>query len=832
MLVEGSADYAIFLLDPSGRIASWNAGAERLLGYRETEAIGLHLSTFFTPEEVAAGRPEGELTLATSAGRAASEGWRIRKDGSRFYAQGFVRAVRDGARLRAYAKIMHDVTGRYRAEQQLTVQYTVSRVLAESATTEQAVPAVVETICSMLGWDYGAAWEADEKTQALRCLALWHSPDVSFPQFTAISRSLVLERGVGLPGRVWLSGDPVWVADIAQDVTLPRAAVAATEGLRAAVAFPLRLGNETLGVFEFFSRKVQEPDRDLLTLMSAVGNQVSQFIERKRAEAALQESAARTRAIVDTAVDGIITIDEHSMIDSANPAAERIFGYSRNEMIGHNVSMFMPLPHRQRHDGYVANYLRTGERKVLGIGREVVGQRKDGTTFPMDLSLSEVVLNHRRLFTGIVRDISERKQADNQRDAALQRERQARAEAEKANRAKEEFLAVISHELRTPLTPILTWSRLLRSGKLDHAATERALEAIERAARSQAQLIEDLLDVSRITSGKLRLDVRPIELQPVVEAAIGSVRPGAEAKGMRLDIVLDRNAGVVSGDPERLQQVVWNLLSNAIKFTPRGGRIQVRLQRVNSHVEIAISDTGQGIKPEFLPHVFERFRQADSSSTRAHGGLGLGLAIVRHLVELHGGRVRAQSPGEGRGATFVVELPLAILHQPLTADRIHPRAGEGVPFDGKPNLGGVRILVVDDEPDTLDTLRAVLEQAGAEVRSAGSAHEALVTLDQWHADVLLCDIGMPQEDGYSLIRKVRALTPERGGYIPAVALTAYARVEDRLKVLSSGFQMHVPKPVEPAELVAIMATMKEWAGRSSEGVERGAQGVEREAWRV
>jgi PAS domain S-box-containing protein len=543
----------------------------------------------------------------------------------------------------------------------------------------------------------------------------------------------------------------------------------------------------------------------LITLVAA---------QRTKAGAALQESAARTRAIVDAAVDGIVTIDERGIIDSANPAAERLFGYSRDEMIGCNVSLLMPAPYREGHDQYIANYLRTGERKVLGIGREVVGRRKDGTTFPLDLSLSEIVLDKRRVFTGIVRDISKRKQGEEQLTEALQSERLARKEAEEANRAKDEFLAVISHELRTPLTPILTWSRLLRSGKLDNAATERALEAIDRSTRSQAQLIEDLLDVSRITSGKLRLDVRPIELPPVVEAAVESVRPGAEAKGIRFEIVLDRNAGVVSGDPERLQQVVWNLLSNAVKFTPRGGRIQVRLQRVDSHVEIAVSDTGQGINPQFLPHVFERFRQADSSSTRAHGGLGLGLAIVRHLVELHGGRVRAESPGEGKGATFVVELPLAILHQPLTPDRIHPGAGQGVPFVSKPTLGGVRILLVDDEPDTVETLRVVLEQAGAEVRTATSAGDALATLEAWHADVLVCDIGMPEEDGYALIHKVRALAPERGGYIPAVALTAYARVEDRLKVLSSGFQMHVPKPVEPAELVAIMATMRDWAGKS------------------
>ncbi|MFI5397801.1 MAG: PAS domain S-box protein [Candidatus Binatia bacterium] len=534
--------------------------------------------------------------------------------------------------------------------------------------------------------------------------------------------------------------------------------------------------------------------------------------ERQRAEEALMESAARTRAILDAAVDGILTIDERGIIESANPAAEKLFGYSMDEMIGRNVSMLMPPPFREHHDDYLTAYLRTGQRKIIGIGREVVGQRRDGTTFPLDLSVSEVVLSDRRIFTGIVRDASQRKLAEEERAAALRGERRAREEAEEANRAKDEFLAVISHELRTPLTPILTWARLLRSGKLDQEATQRALDAIDRATRSQAKLIEDLLDVSRITTGKLRLDVHPIELPQVVEAAVESVRPAAEAKGVRLEIVLDRSAGIVSGDLERLQQVVWNLLSNAIKFTSKGGRVQVRLRGVNSHVEITVSDTGQGISPQFLPHVFERFRQADCTTTRAHGGLGLGLAIVRHLVELHGGRVRAESPGEEQGATFAVELPLAVPHQPLTPVRIHSRV---TPIDRTATLNRVKILVVDDEPDTLDTLRTVLEQAGALVRTAASAREALVALQDWNADVLLSDIGMPDEDGYSLIRKVRALTPNRGGYIPAVALTAYARVEDRLKVLSAGFQTHVPKPVEPAELIAIMASLSDWIGKGS-----------------
>ncbi len=661
LLVEGAGDYAIFLLDPNGRVASWNAGAEGLMGYSETEILGRSFASFFTPADATSGRPEEELALAARSGRARSEGWRVRKDGSRFYAQGVVRAVRDKRQLRAYAKIMHDVTPRYRAEQRLILQYTVGRVLAESHSAEHGIVRVLEAICATLGWDYGALWEVDQRLRRLRCGVIWHLGAADFSRFTAMCRGLSFEPGVGLPGRAWADNEPVWVSDISQDSNFPRAAAAIAEGLRSGFAVPLRIGTETLGTFEFFKRETSAPDADVLMLVHALGNHVGQFIERTRAQAAVQEGAARTRAIVDTAIDGIITMDGEGTIESVNPAAERLFGYPGTTMIGQNITMLMPRSFRAGDERYRATAAEMGHDGVTGIGREMLGMRKDGSVFPIDVSISEVRLNDRRIFTGIVRDISERKRAEEERAAALQRERQARREAEEASRAKDEFLAVISHELRTPLTPILTWSRLLRTGKLDAAATERALAAVERAARSQAQLIEDLLDVSRVTSGKLRLDVRQIELPPVVEAAVESIRPAAEAKGIRLALVLDRNAGMVSGDAERLQQVVWNLLSNAIKFTPRGGQVQVRLQAINAHVELAVSDTGQGIAPDFLPHVFERFRQADSSSTRAHGGLGLGLAIVRHLVELHGGYVRVESPGEDKGATFIVTLPLAVM---------------------------------------------------------------------------------------------------------------------------------------------------------------------------
>ncbi len=399
------------------------------------------------------------------------------------------------------------------------------------------------------------------------------------------------------------------------------------------------------------------------------------------------------------------------------------------------------------------------------------------------------------------------------RDSEVER---ALAEAETGNRAKDEFLAVVSHELRTPLTPIISWTRLLATGDLDPSTTRRALESIERNARSQAQLVDDLLDVSRIIAGKVRLDIQQLELAPLLEAAIDSTRPAADAKGIRIQTVLDPRAGHVAADPERLQQVFWNLLSNAIKFTPQDGRVAVQLRRVDSHVEVVVSDTGQGINPEFLPHVFERFRQADSTSKRVHGGLGLGLAIVRHIVELHGGRVHATSPGEGQGASFRVELPVSWLRPTATSSGIHATANTAPsPLAPSTAIPGLRVLVVDDEPDTLETVQTILGKCGAEVRTAASANDALAALDDWLPDVVISDIGMPDQDGYELIRHVRERPAARGGLVPAIALTAYARIEDRLKALAAGFQMHVPKPVDPAELVAVVASLAGWAGKGA-----------------
>jgi CheY-like chemotaxis protein len=374
--------------------------------------------------------------------------------------------------------------------------------------------------------------------------------------------------------------------------------------------------------------------------------------------------------------------------------------------------------------------------------------------------------------------------------------------AETATRARDEFLATVSHELRTPLTSIIGWLQLLR-GETQPDILSEALETIERNARAQSRLIEDILDFSRINAGKLRLDVRPLDLLDVVGSAVEVVRPGADAKGVKVDVVLDPSAGFISGDPDRLQQVIWNLLSNAVKFTPRGGRVQVRLERVGSHVEVTVSDTGAGISPEFLPFVFDRFSQAESGSTRAHGGLGLGLGIVKNLVELHGGTVQALSPGAGKGATFAVRLPVMVARDHDVARLADRDAAIARPSDeSEPgSLEGCAILVVEDNADARNLLHAILRRAGATVETAENVSAALRILAGHRPDLIVSDIEMPGEDGYSFIRKVRAQeSPYRR--VPAIALTAYTRSVDRVRALAAGFQMHMAKPIEPAELIA------------------------------
>lgn len=509
-------------------------------------------------------------------------------------------------------------------------------------------------------------------------------------------------------------------------------------------------------------------------------------------------------SIIESAEDAIVTKDLTGIVTSWNPAAQRIFGYSADEMIGRSITVLIPSDHPNEEPSILERLCR-GERVEH---YETQRLRKDGSIVDVSLTISPIHDSTGRIVgaSKIARDITERKRVEARERDALRQAEAAREQAEAANRSKDEFLATISHELRTPLTATLGWVRMLVSNTLAESDRRKAVEVIERNVKAQAQLIEDLLDISRIISGKLRIEVKPVETFALVNAAIDVIRPAADAKMIGLQTIIDSDAGMVSGDFQRLQQVVWNLLSNAVKFTGRGGRIQLRVARVHSHVEMAVTDNGAGIPAEFLPFVFNRFSQADSSITRTHGGLGMGLAITRSIVELHGGSVSASSPGLGKGATFLVRLPIAPVRtlpgdehalNLKTATRLY-------------ELVGLKVLVVDDEPDTCEMLRFVFDRAGAIVQVAMSAQEALDVVETWQPNILVSDIGMPEVDGYELIKRVRACRTDKRK-IPAVALTALTRIEDRVKALAAGYQMHVAKPIEPDELLAVVASLAEFS---------------------
>jgi len=645
LLVEGVTDYAIFMLDPQGYVLTWNTGAARIKGYRPDEIIGDHFSKFYPPEARNRHLPDDELRVAGAHGRFEDEGWRIRKDGTRFWANVVITALRDDTgELRGFAKVTRDLT------------------------------------------------------------------------------------------------------------------------------------------------------------------------RRREHEEALRQSEERFRLLVEGVRDyAIFMLDTNGYVMTWNGGAERIKGYRADEIIGQHFSKFYPPDVVE--GGWPDHELQiaTETGRFVEDGWRI---RKDGSKFWANVMITPLRDEGGRLrgFAKLTRDLSERKRAEAleadgaQRDEMLEAERSARIAAQRAARIKDEFLATLSHELRTPLSAILGWTQILRKqGVPKPEDFHRAMEIIERNTRAQTQLIDDLLDLSRIVSGRIRLDVQQIAMLDLVRGAVESAEPTAQAKGVHLESTLDQRDGIVSGDPARLQQIFWNLLSNAIKFTPEGGKVKVLLRRTGSQMEFSVSDTGIGIPASFLPHVFDRFSQKDSSTTRKFGGLGLGLAISKQLVELHGGTLEAKSPGEGHGATFIVQLPLAGPEpEAESAERVRPAKATGEEQPILPDLTGIHALVVDDEADARDLIQRVLQEQGATVSLASSGEEALRILETLDADALISDIGMPNLDGYQLMRQIRA-TEAKGKRLPALALTAFARPEDRKKALLAGYQSHIAKPVDMAELVLIVA---------------------------
>ena len=646
--MDGVLDYAIFMLDPQGLVLTWNRGAERIKGYSAEEIIGQHFSKFYPSEAIQRRWPQRELESAAATGRVEDEGWRIRKDGTRFWANVVITPLRskDG-RLLGFAKVTRDIS------------------------------------------------------------------------------------------------------------------------------------------------------------------------QRREHDQALRRSEERFRLLVEGVKEyAIFLLDPNGYVMTWNSGAERIKGYKADEIIGEHFSRFYPQDALDvrwpDHELQVA----TEEGQFYEEGWRI---RKDGTRFFASVTIT-ALRDENGVLTGfakLTRDLSERQRVaaleenETKRDEMLEAERSARIAAQRATIIKDEFLATLSHELRTPLSAILGWSQIFRrKGVPSPEEFQRGMEVIERNTRAQVQLIDDLLDLSRILAGRIRLDVQHLELADIAKAAVSSIEPAADTKGVRLEVVLDPRGGPVRGDAARLQQVFWNLLSNAVKFTPKGGKVQVLLQRVNSHVELRVSDTGIGMPASFLPRMFDRFSQKDGSTARTHGGLGLGLAIAKQLMDLHGGTLQGSSAGEGQGSTFIAVIPLAILVEDRAdPDRVHPTF-QGMEETGLlPSLNGLTVLVVDDEADARDLMQRVLRDQGASVVVAETGTEAVRVIEASPPDVLVCDIGMPNMDGYQVIRRVRA-SPQ-GRTLPALALTAFARAEDRKRALLAGFQAHIAKPADTAELVIVIAGLAE-----------------------
>ncbi|MEH2195537.1 MAG: PAS domain S-box protein [Nostoc sp.] len=525
--------------------------------------------------------------------------------------------------------------------------------------------------------------------------------------------------------------------------------------------------------------------------------------EHKRAEKLLRESEARFRRLFESNLIGVAFWNVDGFVIDANDAFLQLAGYTYEEFatLGKiNWRELTPIEYQHLDDRAILEVQSTGVSKIYE--KEFI--HRNGKRVPIVLGVA-LLNDSQDNGVAFILDITNRKLAEKECDRLLECERTARQQAEIANKIKDEFLAVLSHELRTPLNPILGWSKILRTRKFDEQTTHRALETIERNAKLQTQLIEDLLDVSRILQGKLNLNICPVSLVMVVEAAVETVRLAAETNSIQIKTIFDANIGQVMGDPNRLQQVVWNLVSNAVKFTPAGGRVEIRLMEAGNQMQIQVSDTGKGINPDFLPYVFDYFRQADGTTTRVFGGLGLGLAIVRNVVEMHGGTVQAESPGEGLGATFSVELPLLVRseqvrHEENESLNCHPESSL---------LSDIQVLVVDDEPDIRDLVCFILQDYGVEVTAVSSAQEALQALSESIPDVLISDIGMPKTDGYMLMREVRSRSPGQGGHVPAIALTAYAGEMNQQQALAAGFQMHISKPVDPDVLVKAIVNLIE-----------------------
>lgn len=861
LLVESAQDYAIFLLDPKGCVMSWNIGAQNLKGYRADEIIGQHFSRFYPEEDIERGKPDRYLEVAATVGRIEDEGWRIRKDGSRFWANVVMTALRDKAgNLQGFSKVTRDISERKRAEDALQNAYGELEIRVQERTAElSATNLQLQQQIKERQRVEEALRESERRFRAIFNQTFQFMGLMQPDGIVLEANQTALDFG-GLQ-RSDVIGRPFWearwwtISEQTQNQLRKAIALAASGEFVRYEVDVLGAGN-TVATIDFSIKPIRDeagqvvlliPEgRDITSLKQAeaqirqlnaeleqrviertaqleatnrqLANEVTErdrtVYQLRQAQAALGETEQRFRATFNQAAVGIAQVGIDGRWLLVNQKLGDIVGYTQQELL-ERTFQDITYPDDLATDLEYVRQILANEIQTYSMEKRYI--HKDGSLVWINLTVSLVrepnALDAQKpgepkYFISVVEDISDRKQAEE----ALQRQSEELAQA---NRLKDEFLATLSHELRTPLNSILGWTKLLPSRRLNEATMARAMETISRNTQSLAQLIEDVLDMSNIITGQLNLKVSPVAPVPIIEKTIASIHSAAEAKSIQIQFHLDPTTGLILGDANRLQQIVWNLLSNAVKFTPKEGRIEVRLEPINDQAQIQVSDTGIGISAEFLPFVFDRFRQENGSITRSHGGLGMGLALVRYLVELQGGTVRAESRGQGQGATFTVSFPITIAQRSDSElSLMQSLVTDAVLKNGSLFLDNLRVLVVDDEADTRELLSVILEGDGAEVSAVATVREALETLQRFKPHVLVSDIGMPGENGYDLIRQVRALPPERGGKIPALALTAYAKIEDRNQALTAGFQMHVPKPVDPEELLVVVGQL---AGRISRG---------------
>jgi PAS domain S-box-containing protein len=1003
LLVESVRDYAIFMLDPKGMIATWNVGAQRIKGYSAEEIVGQHFSRFYPEEDVRNGKCEMELERAAQDGRFEDEGWRIRKDGSWFWANVVITSLWDtNGRNVGFAKVTRDLTERRAAEEErqrlgrlardrIHILSGLSEALIGAHSVEQVGQIVADRLTAFAQADTVTFYVLDEPSASLRLVAERGCNPTVLEQIRSIGRDShnpTYPIGIGAAEAVWIENSEQY------DAYFPSLARLPSEGTRAQSFWcvPLVAENRSLGMLGVGfrgARRFAPEERDFIVTFARQCAQALARALRLQGERAAAALADRLRASLATTLrsigDALIATNARGNITIMNGVAESLTGWSEAEACGRpltevfrivNEQTRAPAPNpvervlqtgvtvslanhtvlisrsgreipiddsgapirgdagnvegvvlvfrdvtlRKREETRraflaeataalagsleyertvacvaelavprladwcavdllvegeplpkrlaavhrdprrtelvneldrryppdpnairgVPNVLRTGRSELhaeitdeLLASRSVDAERPRiarelgiGSAMVVPLTALGRVLGAITLVAGdsgrkydandlaLAEELAERSANAIENARAYRSEQQARRAADLANRAKDEFLAIVSHELRTPLNAIMGWAKMLNSPSLDETRRKSALETIERNSVAMAQLIEDLLDMSRVISGKLRIEMQQVDLARTIHAAIESIRPAALAKGIEIVIQVEPDVPEMMGDPTRLQQIVWNLLSNAVKFTAKGGRVEVGLGRDGPSLELWVSDNGKGIAPAFLRNVFEPFRQEDASPTRSRGGLGLGLAITRQLVELHGGQITVSSAGEGHGAVFSVMLPTSA---PVPVVRVSERTGRKFrtdqDFERPEQIRGLHVLVVDDDDDGRGLVATVLEDCGCRVTTASSVEDALKKFSEEVPDLVLSDISMPREDGYHLIRMIRALPHDRGGDVPAAALTAYARAEDRSSLLNAGYTSHLPKPVEPAELVAVVATLSRFTQR-------------------